>query len=124
VRELDVNGAKYVVPTKGTVFPVERKLGNAVVRVSGGPLAGGFNQAVTLTSFNSVSVSAPNSYRLSLSVDRAGGAFTGTFWVPGTRTPFSISGVLMQDSLKGEGIYVPYNSAGTTKPGTLTFEAK
>jgi hypothetical protein len=124
LRELDVVGGKFVPPVNTTVFPVRRAAGNAVVILSGGTLSAPISQSVTLSAFNSITVNLPNPYRLSLTLDRVGGSFTGSFWPSGARSSVPIAGVLLPQESKGKGLFIPSGSTGTFKSGTVSFEAR
>lgn len=123
LRELDLVGGKYIDPVKKTVLPVKKGAGNARLTVSGGSLANSLSQVVTLSSLNLVSVAGPNPYKLSLSIDRAGGGFTGKIWLPGGHAATPFSGVFLQGGSRGSGLFMPSGSVGTLKAGSVSFEA-
>ncbi len=122
LRELDVVGGKYAGPAKGTVFPVKPQLGNVRVTVSGGSLAAPVSQLMNLSVLNLVTVSGSNPYKLSLSIDRLGGSFTGSILLPGSTVASQFLGVLLQGEGRGAGVFVPAGKAGTLEAGSLSFD--
>jgi hypothetical protein len=119
LRELDVVGGTYSFSTRGPVLPVLRSSSNLQLVLSGGTLRAPVTQLATMTAFSTVSIGAPNPYRLSINIDRQGGGFSGSFVFPGSRAAVPFFGVLRQDEGVGTGIFVPLAVGGSVNAGTV-----
>ena len=111
---LQLVGKRNMAPPKGTAALTFR---NAIVRIEGANLTTILTNDVMLTAKNTVTVTAPNTNKLSITVDAAKGTFKGSFKNPVTGKTSPIKGVLSQTTVDyGAGF-----SLGTNQSATVYF---
>ncbi len=114
-----VIGSLYTYPTGNSVLP-GFTTGTLDLTDSGKLSLSGtthLNQAVVLTSTNTLNLTAPIHDKLTVAVSPSTGVFKGTFVYPGKTTPTAFAGVLFQDQTKGGGFFLGPDGSGSV---TLT----
>jgi hypothetical protein len=109
--ELTLVGSSYTIPAPGTtILPVTDNTCNTFVVFGGGSLTVPVTNTVTLTMTDRIINCSGGT--LSLSVNPSRGAFTGSYVLPGTTKPVSISGLFLQNGSVGGGSFFEGNTTG------------
>jgi uncharacterized repeat protein (TIGR03803 family) len=104
------SGSHYSSPAGGTRV---LNLTNGQVEFSGGNLAHGFTNEVTLDGQNALKNLSPN--HLSISFSLSTGLFSGSVEDPATSRSFSFKGVVLQSQKRGAGFFLGGSQSGEVK---------
>lgn len=111
---LSVAGSPYVTPKKGVaVLP---GLTAGTVTLEDGNLASSITKAFTLGANNKITLTAPGTDKLTLSINLLNGLTTGTFFDTTAKKPRTLKGVILQVQAVGGGQFT-----GTTQTGSFTL---
>jgi hypothetical protein len=102
-------GSRFVPRESGTNVLV---FSNAVVLLQGGNLTGILTNHVTLGRLNRITVTPPNTYRLTLGMNASSGLLTGSFFNPFTRSTNQIRGAVLQQQAAAGGFFLGTNQSG------------
>jgi hypothetical protein len=105
---LETQGALYVAPSNSTVRAIA--LTNGLVSFIGGNLSAPFTNLVVLGANSVFTNQSANALKLSL--DKTKGTFSGKVVVPGTSTPRSFKGAVLQNQAQGWGYFLGTNQSG------------
>lgn len=106
-NETEIVGSRYL-PATGTNKIVN--VSDAIVEFTGGNLAADFTNSVTLGPDSRIVNNSGN--KLTMSISKSTGHFTGSVTPPGATTALSYKGAVLQKSKMGGGFFLGTNSAG------------
>jgi hypothetical protein len=106
-------GAHYEPPTPGEpVVRVPASINNARLELGDGGFSNPVLQPATLSADNSVIINAPALSGLSIAIKSSTGQFHGSFIHPGTGSPTTFRGVVVQRENAGFGFFLANGSSG------------
>jgi len=106
-NEATLAGSRYVVPV-GTNALLNTS--NAVVSFTGGGLAADFANTVTITPPGKVSNNPTNVNKLTMSISKSSGLFSGSVTPPGATKALAYNGVVLQKTTNGAGFFLGTNA--------------
>jgi len=109
-NEAILAGSRYTPPTTNRLLNVT----NAIVGFTGGNLAVDFTNNVTLGQNNKVTNNSPN--KLTLTLQKPTGLFTGSITPPGSLSAIPFKGAVLQKTTNGSGFFL-----GTDRSGRIQF---
>jgi len=116
---LNLNGAPYTVPARGsTALP----FANGMVEISGGSIPFAITDTVALSPASTITVLGGNSAKVKLSVTAATGYLTGSFVHPITAKTVRFGGVLFKDPANpcAAGFFLGPIVSGSGSSGSIT----
>jgi hypothetical protein len=117
-------GALYVPPKAGSMaLDFKAALNNAVITLNNGGVSPSITKTATLTTANTILVSAPNSQAVKMTISAATSAMSGTFIHPVSHVVTPFHGVLFQNTNvpRAAGFFLGPVVSGTGLSGGVTL---
>jgi hypothetical protein len=107
-NDVMAQGSRYTAPTNATTRVID--VTNAIVVFEGGNLSASFTNHVTLKQNNEITNHSQN--RITMSITRSNGLFSGSVKVPGIARTNTFKGAFLQDLDSGYGYFLGTNQSG------------